>query len=93
MALSKALIKKLKKKYKRPLGTKVGDSRKIMQQLTKGANVSQYMAKDGGYVAKKGKKLEQKDEMDKEKLQSQEDQADLRAEVALRGQRRQDGSK
>ena len=40
-----------------------------------------------------GQKLEQKDEMDREKLQSQEDQADLRAEVALRGQRRQDGSK
>ena len=36
-----------------------------------------------------GKKLEQKDEMDKEKLQSQEDQANLRAEVALRGQNRQ----
>jgi hypothetical protein len=31
-----------------------------------------------------GKKLEQKDEMDKEKLQSQEDQADLRAEVAYK---------
>ena len=40
-----------------------------------------------------GKKLEQKDEMDKEKLQSQEDQAELRAEVALQGQRRKDGSK
>ena len=36
-----------------------------------------------------GKKLEQKDEMDKEKLQSQEDQANLRAEVALQGQKRQ----
>jgi hypothetical protein len=34
-----------------------------------------------------GQKLAQKDEMDKEKLQSQEDQADLRAEVALAGQR------
>ena len=40
-----------------------------------------------------GKKLEQKDNMDKEKLQSQEDQADLRAEVALQGQRRQGGTK
>ena len=29
--------------------------------------------------------------MDKEKLQSQEDQADLRAEVALAGQKRQRG--
>ena len=36
-----------------------------------------------------GQKLEQKDEIDKEKLQSQEDQANLRAEVALRGQNRQ----
>ena len=35
-----------------------------------------------------GQKLAQKDAMDKEKLQSQEDQADLRAEVALAGQRR-----
>jgi len=41
-----------------------------------------------------GEKLQQKDEMDKEKIQSQEDQADLRAEVALAGQRRQkSGSK
>ncbi len=31
--------------------------------------------------------------MDKEKLQSQEDQAELRAEVALQGQRMKDGSK
>ena len=34
-----------------------------------------------------GEKLQQKDEMDKEKIQSQEDQTDLRAEVALQGQR------
>ena len=60
MALSKDIIKRLKKKYRRPLGTKVGDSRKIMQQLTKGANVSRYMAKDGGYVAKKSKKVVKK---------------------------------
>ena len=39
-----------------------------------------------------GQKLSQKDNMDKEKLQSQEDQADLRAEVTLRGQRGKDGS-
>jgi hypothetical protein len=36
-----------------------------------------------------GQKLQQKDEMDKERLQSQEDQAELRAEVTLAGQRRQ----
>ena len=34
-----------------------------------------------------GQKLEQKDEMDKERIQSQEDQTELRAEVALAGQR------
>jgi hypothetical protein len=39
-----------------------------------------------------GQKLAQKDEMDKERLQSQEDQANLRAEVALQGQRRRDGT-
>jgi hypothetical protein len=60
MALSKDIIKKLKKKYRRPLGTKVGDSRKIMQQLTKGANIPTYRAKDGGYVAKKRKKVVKK---------------------------------
>ena len=67
MALSKALIAKLKKKYKRQLGTRVGDSRKIMQQLTKGANISQYMAKDGGYIAKKGKKVVKKRKTTKKK--------------------------
>ena len=60
MALSKSVIKQLMKKYKRPLGTRVGDSRKIMQQLTKGANISKYMAKDGGYIAKKRKKVVKK---------------------------------
>ena len=39
-----------------------------------------------------GEKLQQKDEMDKEKIQSQEDQTDLRAEVALQGQRGRNGS-
>jgi len=38
-----------------------------------------------------GEKLEQKDKMDKEKIQSQEDQTELRAEVALQGQKRQKG--
>ena len=60
MALSKSVIKQLMKKYKRPLGTRVGDSRKIMQQLTKGAKVSGYMAKDGGYIVKKRKKVVKK---------------------------------
>ena len=34
-----------------------------------------------------GEKLQQKDRIDKERIQSQEDQADLRAEVTLAGQR------
>ena len=38
-----------------------------------------------------GEKLEQKDKMDKEKIQSQEDQTELRAEVALKGQQRRKG--
>jgi len=58
--ISKRLLALLKKKNPRIFGTKVGDSRKIMQQLTKGANVSRYMAKDGGYVAKKRKKVVKK---------------------------------
>ena len=39
-----------------------------------------------------GQKLQQKDEMDKERLQSQEDQAELRR-VTLAGQRRQNNGK
>ena len=39
-----------------------------------------------------GDKLDQKDKMDNKKIQSQEDQADLRAEVALSGQRKKDGN-
>ena len=67
MALSKDIIKRLKKKYRRPLGTRVGDSRKIMQQLTKGASMPKYRAKDGGYVAKKGKKVVKKRKTTKKK--------------------------
>jgi hypothetical protein len=41
-----------------------------------------------------GEKLQQKDRIDKERIQSQEDQADLRAEVTLAGQRgRKDATK
>ena len=41
-----------------------------------------------------GEKLQQKDRIDKERIQSQEDQADLRAEVTLAGQRgRRDATK
>ena len=58
--LSKDIIKKLIRKYRRQPGTKVGDPRKISQMLKKGANVPTYMAKDGGYVAKKRKKVVKK---------------------------------
>ena len=40
-----------------------------------------------------GEKLRQKDNIDKERIQSQEDIADLRAEVSLSGQRRGNGTK
>ena len=36
-----------------------------------------------------GQKLKQKDEIDKERIQSQEDMADLRAEVTLAGKRKE----
>ena len=60
MALSKSVIQRLMKKYKRPLGTRVGETRNIAQQLKKGAKVSGYMAKDGGYIVKKRKKVVKK---------------------------------
>ena len=60
MRLSKDVIKRLQKKYKKKLGTKVGDSASIRKQLIKGAKVSGYMAKDGGYIAKKRKKVVKK---------------------------------
>ena len=60
MALSKSVIQQLMKKYKRPLGSRVGDTRKIAQLLKKGTKVSGYMAKDGGYIVKKKKKVVKK---------------------------------
>ena len=60
MRLSKDVIRQLQKKYKKKLGTKVGDSASIRKQLIKGAKVSGYMAKDGGYIAKKRKKVVKK---------------------------------
>ena len=56
MRLSKDVIRQLQKKYKKKLGTRVGDSASMRKQLMKGAKVSGYMAKDGGYIAKKRKK-------------------------------------
>ena len=60
MRLSKDVIRKLQKKYKKKLGTRVGDSASMRKQLMKNAKVSQYMAKDGGYIVKKKKKLVKK---------------------------------
>ena len=59
---SKRILQLLAKdpKYRKKLGTRVGDSRKIAQLLKKGVKVSGYMAKDGGYIAKKRKKLVKK---------------------------------
>jgi hypothetical protein len=44
------------KKYRRPLGTRVGDPKKIMQQLAKGTSMPTFMAKKGGHVRRKKKK-------------------------------------
>ena len=60
MRLSKDVIRQLQKKYKKKLGTRVGDSASMRKQLMKGAKVSGYMAKDGGYIAKKRKKVVKK---------------------------------
>ena len=60
MRLSKDVIRQLQKKYKKKLGTRVGDSASMRKQLMKNAKVSQYMAKDGGYIVKKKKKVVKK---------------------------------
>jgi hypothetical protein len=60
MRLSKDVIRQLQKKYKKKLGTKVGDPASIKKQLMKSAKVSSYMAKDGGYIVKKKKKVVKK---------------------------------
>ena len=66
MKIDPRIAKLLKKKYKKKYGVKVGDSRKMMQQLRKGAKVSTY-AKDGGYVSKKGGKVVKKRKKTKKK--------------------------
>ena len=60
MRLSKDVIRRLQKKYKKKLGTRVPTTASLKKQLMKGAKVSGYMAKDGGYIAKKRKKLVKK---------------------------------
>ena len=67
MAVDKRIAKLLAKKYKKIFGTRVGDPSSIRKQLAKGTSVSKYMAKDGGYVAKKGKKIVKKRKTTKKK--------------------------
>ena len=58
--LSEQVKKLIQKKYKKKLGTRVGDPALMRKQLMKGAKVSGYMAKDGGYIVKKKKKVVKK---------------------------------
>ena len=53
--LSKSVIRRLMKKYRRPLGTRVGDSQQIMKRLLKGTSIPTFMGK-GGHVKRKKKK-------------------------------------
>ena len=53
--LSDAVIRRLMKKYKKQMGTKVGDSKQIAKALRSGTKVPTF-AKKGGYVRKKTKK-------------------------------------
>ena len=57
--LSPRIMKKLKQLYGKKFGLKVGDPAKMRKALASGARVSTY-AKDGGYVAKKRKKVVKK---------------------------------
>jgi len=59
MAVDPRIAKLLAKKYKKKFGTKVGDSASIRKQLGK-TQISRYMAKDGGYIVKKKKKVVKK---------------------------------
>ena len=59
MAVSSRIAKLLAKKYKKKLGTQGVDVSKIKKQLGK-TKVSAYMAKDGGYIVKKKKKVVKK---------------------------------
>ena len=48
------------KRFRRRPGTTPVDSTKISQMLKKGASVPMYKVKNGGYIAKKGKKVVKK---------------------------------
>ena len=53
--LSQAVIDRLMKKYKKQMGTKVGDSKQIAKAIRGRAKVPTF-AKKGGHVRKKTKK-------------------------------------
>ena len=57
--LSPRIMKKLKQLYGRKFGTKVPNSAQIAKMLKSGTRVPTY-AKNGGYIAKKGKKTVKK---------------------------------
>ena len=57
--LSPRIMKKLKQLYGRKFGAKVPNSAQIAKMLKSGTKVSTY-AKNGGYIAKKGKKTVKK---------------------------------
>jgi|TARA_B100000745_G_C19879979_1_gene293747 hypothetical protein len=66
MALDPRIARLLKKKYKKKFGVKVGDATQMRKALGSGAKISTY-AKDGGYIAKKGKKIVKKRKTTKKK--------------------------
>ena len=53
--LSQAVIDRLMKKYKKRLGSKVGDSKQFAKAIAGGTKIPTY-AKKGGHVRKKTKK-------------------------------------
>jgi len=53
--LSQAVIDRLMKKYKKRLGSKVGDSKQFAKAIASGTKIPTY-AKKGGHVRKKTKK-------------------------------------
>ena len=65
MAVSSRIAKLLAKKYKKK-DVKVGDATQMRKALGSGAKISTY-AKDGGYIAKKGKKIVKKRKITKKK--------------------------
>ena len=71
------------------IGLKEQELQLRAQQLQQNKDLSEKkLDLDAEKLNFEGEKLRQKDNIDKERIQSQEDIADLRAEVSLAGQRR-----